>query len=44
MKASNADYDYVSEIFRTRKQRQAFLTVSICEGLFVLTLLFAVIF
>ena len=44
MYVSKADYEFVSEIFRTRKQQQAFWKVSICEGLFVLTLLIAVIF
>ncbi|HUV66446.1 MAG TPA: hypothetical protein VMW24_21330 [Sedimentisphaerales bacterium] len=44
MKATHADYEFVSEIFRTRKQREAFYVVSVCGGLCVLTLLLAVVF
>jgi len=44
MYTPQSDYDAVRSIVRTRKQREAAITVGICAGLFVATLVLAWLF
>ena len=41
MYTSKEDFDAVRQIWRTRKQKEATITVLICGGLFLLTVLCA---